>query len=766
MTGRDMGGGNGTAFVVAGAFSAILVPLLNHLGLPPAAAWSGAAIGVPVLAWTIASLFPGGRAAACASLDANGESATPVPAGAVEPPPSTRVSTPPDSSSTPNGGPPSDSNDREQRSELELREMVAALRSSERIYRDLFENATDIVFTTDLSGHFLAGNKAVQRLLGYTVEEAKELTWEKLVAPYDMAKATQMYKRHARGEQHISFEFDAVAKNGEVRTFEIGSRAVYRKGRLAGFHGIARDVTERKQMQEALIAARRAAEEANQAKSRFLANMSHEIRTPLNGILGFISLIAKTDLTAQQREYLGPVEESAKHLRKIVDDVLDLSKIEAGHVSIENEVIDVAAILRATVGLLRPMADGKGLALNLDLEPRIPEALIGDETRIGQIVSNLVNNAIKFTRRGQVVVVANVRRVDARSATVAITVRDTGIGISARELERIFDPFHQLDGATNRRFGGAGLGLAITRHLVQAMGGGIDVSSVPGRYTSVTVELPLGVAAVSGGTSPVTAEAPPFSGMGLRMLVVDDNEINRRFLLTLLRQHGIEVVEADCGGAAVRACGTEQFDLILMDIHMADMDGVETADRIRKLDMFAAKRPPVLAVSADVIGDGQSRFVGAGFNGFLAKPVTERDLAAVFRRWFPERCAGPRAETPGTAGVLATLDAESGVALACGDVALWRDSLASLAKALPQQLDEIRQSCRDRNYDQAARSAHRLAGSAAYVAAARLEHAARATEQAARTPNGGAVDASLAELAAAAEGLLASIRDDCAPPTA
>ena len=213
-----------------------------------------------------------------------------------------------------------------------LPQPAAAYLAAEHIYRDLFENATDIVFTTDLSGHFLVGNRAVTRLLGYTVEEARELTWEKLVAPYEMSKAAAMWRRHAKGETHISFELDAYTKTGELKTFEIGSRPIFAGGQIVGFHGIARDVTERKRMQGALIAARRAAERANQAKSTFLANMSHEIRTPINGILGFISLVAKTDLSPEQRRLLKPVEESANNLLNIIDDVLDLSRIEAGQV--------------------------------------------------------------------------------------------------------------------------------------------------------------------------------------------------------------------------------------------------------------------------------------------------------------------------------------------------------------------------------------------------------------------------------------------------
>ncbi|MDZ7841966.1 MAG: ATP-binding protein [Gammaproteobacteria bacterium] len=606
-------------------------------------------------------------------------------------------------------------------------------------YRDLFENATDIVFTTDLSGHFLAGNRAVQRQLGYTVEEAKSLTWERLVAPYDMWKARQMYKRHAAGEKRISFELDTVTASGEIRTFEIGSRPMFRGGELCGFHGIARDVTSRKEMEQQLEAARREAEIANQSKSTFLANMSHEIRTPINGILGFLSLFARTGLTPEQQKCLVPVEESARHLVKIIDDILDLSKIEAGRFSIDNEIFSFRDAVGGAVDLLRPMGESKGLAVYAEFESAIPELAVGDGTRIGQVVSNLVSNAIKFTDAGSVSVHCRVKETAAAHVSVAVAVVDTGIGIAPEDQALLFEPFRQLDGRTDRRYSGTGLGLTISRNLVETMGGDIRVHSEPGRGTEVKFELPLRFAPADIGASERNSEdlLPGFDGNGLSGLIVDDNEINRRYLEAVLNQYGIVVTQAASGSSALAACSRHRFDVVFMDIHMANMDGVEATRRLRA--QFPEYRGvPVVAVSADVVGDSGVRFTAQGLDRFMPKPVRERDLAGMLAALFPDR-AGDDGAVPVSVpddgepdGAAPVLDKPEGIALASRDETLWRRSVDVLRSQVREIMPALGTAVKSGDHAQARQLAHKLAGSAACVAAAELAACARALEQACR----------------------------------
>lgn len=629
-------------------------------------------------------------------------------------------------------------------------------------YRDLFENATDIVFTTDLSGHFLAGNKAVQRLLGYTVDEAKSLTWEKLVAPYDMWKARQMYKRHAAGEKRTSFELDIVTADGEIRTFEIGSRPMYREGRLCGFHGIARDITSRKEMEQQLESARREAETANASKSTFLANMSHEIRTPINGILGFISLFAKTELTAEQRQYLAPIEESARNLLKIINDVLDLSKIEAGRFSIDNEIFSFCDVVTSTVDLLRPMAASKGLHVTVDLDETIPRYLVGDGTRVGQVISNLVNNAIKFTEVGSVSVRGRVARTTGSSVSVEVVIRDTGIGIAPEHQQWLFEPFHQIDATPGRRYSGTGLGLAITRNLVDAMDGDIRLHSAPGVFTEVSFELPLGLAPDDLDTSISEGGlVSRFNASGLATLIVDDNEINRWFLGALLEQYGFELCHAQSGDDALKACGTRRFDIVFMDIHMADMDGVETTRRLRA-QYPAYRAVPVVAVSADVMGNKGSRFIGQGLDNFLPKPVKEAQLVALLGELFGDRMERgdePAAPAERGDGTPAVLDRRTGIALASGDEMLWRRSVEALHAQAAETLPRLRDALDASDGATIARLAHRLAGTAGYTAAEELARRARELESAAAGGDAATIRASLRALDAAAERFMAAADD-------
>jgi PAS domain S-box-containing protein len=628
-------------------------------------------------------------------------------------------------------------------------------------YRDLFENATDIVFTTDLSGHFLAGNKAVQRQLGYTVQEAKSLTWERLVAPYDMWKARQMYKRHAAGEKRISFELDTVTASGAIRTFEIGSRPMFRDGEICGFHGIARDITSRKEMEKQLEAARREAEIANESKSTFLANMSHEIRTPINGMLGFLSLFARTDLTPKQKEYLVPVEESARHLLKIINDILDLSKIEAGRFSIDNEIFNFRDVVTGVVELLRPLGENKGLVITVDFDERIPRHVVADGTRIGQIVSNLVNNAIKFTDAGFVSVHSRVKETAASHVSVEVAVTDSGIGIAPGDQAVLFEPFRQLDARPDRRYAGTGLGLTISRNLVEAMGGEIAVFSEPGRYTEVVFELPLGRAPDSIGAypHPEHGKTHRFTGAGLSALIVDDNEINRRYLEAVLVQHGVAVDQAASGGAALEACRQGRFDVVFMDIHMADMDGVETTRRLRA-QVPAYKWVPVVAVSADVMEDSATRFTAQGLDHFVAKPVKEGELVGLLLRLFPERGSDSGTEPPGSGEERhgrnqRVLDRDKGVALASNDAGLWRRSVDALKSQVREAMPRIRVAIEDGDHKAARRHAHRLAGAAAYVAAGELADRARSLQAALDCGGGEPVARHLDEMETAADRLLA-----------
>ncbi len=478
------------------------------------------------------------------------------------------------------------------------------------------------------------------------------------------------------------------------------------------------------------------AKQANQAKSAFLANMSHEIRTPINGMLGFLDLMRKTGLTQIQQKYLAPVEESAHNLLRIINDILDLSKIEAGQLHIEHRPVNVGEVIGNAVRLLEPLAAEKGIDLDVEIGANVPEAVVSDATRIGEIVSNLTNNAVKFTHQGRVLVTVDQVAQSNGEDRLRIEVSDTGIGIPSSQVAELFEPFHQAESGRDRRYGGTGLGLTITKNLVEAMNGSITVVSEPGRYTKVAVEIPCSVA--DAGEVPRTRSGRgdayrdlSFDGSGLKVLVVDDNDINRAFLAAMLTHYGISVTEAESGREALVLCDRGTFDVVLMDIHMAQMDGVETTQQLRQ-DEDQAGRCLVIAVSADVIGEQERRFDGAGFDGFIAKPIDERALIGVLGRCFPNRFDHHVGLPPGPQEVSleAVLDRATGIRMATGNEPLWRRSVAQLLISVPEKLRDLHRTAVVRDHSQVRQLAHHIAGSAGYVGAQALVAAARALESA------------------------------------
>jgi two-component system sensor histidine kinase BarA len=611
-----------------------------------------------------------------------------------------------------------------------LEKRIEVAEASEERYRDFFEKATDIVFTVDLSGRFLEGNNTIFRVAGYTQEEGLDLNWEKLVAPHEWRKAKQIYLRHAKGEKEMNFELDIVTKTGEIRTVDIGSRPMYDDDRLIGFHGTARDITERKRMQAALIQTRKAADAANQAKTAFLANISHEIRTPLNGILGFLTLLSKTDLSPVQAEYIPPMQQSLRNLLKIINDILDLSRVETGAFSISSDNIDVKSVISSEVALLRPLADEKELYLRLNLDSAIPEDTLGDPTRIAEIITNLVGNAIKFTEKGGVQVSVKLREQRNNSVIIELQVHDTGMGIPGDQIDRLFKPFEQMEARPSRKHTGTGLGLTITRNLVTAMAGKIDVKSQVGKFTRFTVRLPLKLPPDSEESANLLVaelEERLFDADDLSMLIVDDNEINRRFLNMLLLQMGAKIDEAASGEEAVVAATNKRYDVILMDIHMADMDGIEAAQKIRN-DNVKSRKAYIIAVTADVVSDSISGYSDAGMDAFLSKPVAEQDMIKVLGTRYPKRVSirTPVETTDGETYEVDiklpvdVIDVTEAARLSSGSMEIWLQSLETFMSQLPKSLKEIDASMKNNDHMALKRTCHKLCGGARYIAATRV----------------------------------------------
>ena len=515
----------------------------------------------------------------------------------------------------------------------ERKQAEEELLRSERRYRELFNSISDFVYTHDLEGRFLSINPVAAASLGYTPDELMGRPVADFMAPRYQQDFYDEYLPRIRKEGRFDGIFIFVAKDGVEHCIELRNVVVEREGFNPYVSGSARDITERVWAEKELLKAKEAAEAASKAKSTFLANMSHEIRTPMNAIMGMTSLVLDTDLDDEQREFLETVQTSSHHLLDVINDILDISRIEAGKAELEEVVFSPRASLDQVMKILSLQAEGKGLNLTYRVRPEVPEAVVGDAGRLRQVIFNLVNNAIKFTEKGQVEVEVGVDSLSEDEVVLGFRVADTGVGIPPDKLDEIFDPFAQADSSMTRKYGGTGLGLAISREWVRMMGGEIWVESEPERGSTFSFTARFRPGELKESETPARSAA---TGKGsserLMILLAEDNPVNQRLAVALLKKQGHEVKVAADGLEALKALEEEGFDLILMDVQMPEMDGFEATAAIRQKEKDSGGRIPIIGLTAHAMSGDRERCLAAGMDDYVAKPFDSPSLVAALER--------------------------------------------------------------------------------------------------------------------------------------
>ncbi len=554
--------------------------------------------------------------------------------------------------------------------DLDLRQLSTAVEQS----------AASIVIT-DVNARIIYVNQAFTRASGYTAAEVigqnpsvlqsgdtPPATYREMWATLSAGHIWrgEFLNRHKDGSHYIELATISPIRQGD--------------GQISQYVAVKDDITERRKNEielesyrhhlEQLVelrtgelaVAKDAAERANRAKSEFLANMSHEIRTPMNAIIGLNYLLTRSPLTPEQRDKLQKVAAASNHLLQIINDILDLAKIEAGKIVLEHQLFSPADLLHSVADVIRDQATDKGLQLVVAAD-QLPAQAVGDATRLRQVLLNLAGNALKFTTHGSITLSGQLLSERDGRLLCRFAVSDTGIGIQPQDIPRLFHPFEQIDASTTRRFGGTGLGLAIARQLAELMGGEVGADSTPGVGSTFWISASLG-AAEGDPVLPVRTVAPANDEGRVhgRILLVEDDPINRDIGADLLSLAGAEVATAEDGLAAVERCQQESFDLILMDIQMPRLDGLDATRQIRALP--GGRSTPIVALTANAFVEDKNLCLAAGMNDFLAKPVKAEALSAILRKYLkhgpaerPESLAATAAPPPDLSRLAAELEA-------------------------------------------------------------------------------------------------------------
>lgn len=481
----------------------------------------------------------------------------------------------------------------------------------------MIQGSDDAIISKTIDGTITSWNPGAERLFGYTAAEAIGRPMLMLFPDNRVPEEAELLGRIKAGERLKNFETVRRCKDGRfVHVSVTLSPILDADGRVVGASKIARDITEHKRL-EWLETEKQRAERTAEARATLLANVSHELRTPMNVILGHTQLLLQSPLPAAQTAQLETVHQSAMFMLQLVNDLLDVAQLDKGSVSVEMAEFDLGQLLQALTAVYQGKAVAKGLAFHVTVDDAPNGTQVrSDELRVRQILTHLLSNAVKFTPQGAVTL-----RVDVRNDRLRCRISDTGVGMSAADIARVFEPFSQADESHTRRFGGAGLGAAIAKQLIDLLGGTLTVQSELGVGTEVTVVLPMPT--IAPLTTQLDSHAVPAKILHpLRVLAVDDTPLNLQLLSAIMTKQGQHVTAVDSGAAALTAMAQGSFDVVLMDVQMPGMTGLEATQKIRQLEAQAQRRPtPVIAVTASVLMSDREAAAQAGMDGFVGKPI-------------------------------------------------------------------------------------------------------------------------------------------------
>jgi PAS domain S-box-containing protein len=504
-----------------------------------------------------------------------------------------------------------------------------ALVESERRYRQIVETANDIIYKADHQGNFIYVNPVAVRKTGYPEGELLKKNFTDLI-DQDMVEGIKAFY-HEQFLKRIPStykEFVILTKNGDKMWVGQNVEIIFTPGnKVNGFAAVVREITLRKKMEIQMLQAKKEAEQSAMVKEQFLANMSHEIRTPMNAIIGFTDLLLKTKLDGEQKEFLSSIKNSGENLLYLINDILDFTKISANKITFEQIQFNVYDLIELATGLFDPRIKEKKIQLITEIDKTVPKLLYGDPYRLNQILLNLISNAIKFTEKGEVSVKLKAKEINKEMVALSAEVLDTGIGISQDKISNIFQSFTQASNETTRKYGGTGLGLSIVKNLVELQGGKISLESKEGRGSVFYFTIPYKTIG-NGKQMPAGISKKPGRGFKgtVRILLAEDNELNQRLAKKVLSDFNFIVEVADNGNKALHKLEHGDFDIILMDIQMPELDGYAATRIIRGKFSESKKNIPIIAMTAHAMSGEIQKCMDAGMNEYISKPFKSDDL--------------------------------------------------------------------------------------------------------------------------------------------